>query len=206
MAQPAHRRATYQDVIDAPEGVIAEIIAGELHLTPRPAMPHASASSAAGGELWNLFGRRRSGDGRPGGWVILDEPELHLGQPDPRSEVLVPDLAGWRRSRLAETPRGAALELAPDWACEILSPGSRNIRHDRLVKADAYHRADVGWFWIVDPLARLVEVYRHTPEGYLRVRAVGGPVLARLEPFEAAELDLSEWWLPEDDGEASGTT
>jgi hypothetical protein len=106
--------ATYQDVLDAPEHMVAEIIRGALHLHPRPALPHARAASALGGELYGPFDGKRHG---PGGWWILDEPELHLG-PD----VLVPDLAGWRRERMPAVPNLPWLDLAPDWACEVLSP------------------------------------------------------------------------------------
>jgi Uma2 family endonuclease len=202
MAEPARGRATYQDVLDAPEGYTAEIIDGELHLTPRPGGPHGHAASQAGAEVLMTFGRRRAGSGRPGGWVILYEPELHLGAPDPRSLVLVPDLAGWRRSRMDAPPDAPAIEVVPDWVCEVLSPGARNVRRDRHLKAEAYHRLGVSWMWLLDPAARLVEVYRHTDEGWMRVQAGGGDILARLPPFDDAELDLSEWWLPSDDEDA----
>lgn len=204
MAEAAHRISTYQDVLEAPEGFTAEIIAGELHLTPRPAVPHAYSASNAGADLNTTFGRRESGGDRPGGWWIIDEPELHLGRSDPRSEVLVPDLAGWRRSRMPKPPRAAAVELAPDWVCEVLSPGSRNVRRDRLLKADAYHLAGVAHYWLIDPLARLVEVFEHAEVGWTRTHAVSGDEPARLPPFDAVALQLSEWWLPEDEEDAQG--
>src|ERR1700677_698463 len=98
MAQPALQRATYQDVLDAPEHMVAEVIDGVLSLHPRPASPHAQASTTLGEELGPPFKR---GKGGPGGWVILFEPELHLGtEPD----ILVPDLAGWRRETMPEMP------------------------------------------------------------------------------------------------------
>jgi len=185
------RPATYQDVLDAPEHLIAEIIDGELVLSPRPALPHASASSAMGADLIGQFGRRRS-KGEPGGWWILDEPELHLGR-----HVLVPDLAGWRRERLPEVPAAPYLELAPDWVCEVLSP--RTVRWDRMRKMDIYAAHGVGHAWLVDPEARLLEVYRRMDGSWLRAQAFAGPAVVRAEPFDAAELDLAEWWLPEPD-------
>jgi Uma2 family endonuclease len=111
----------------APDDVVAEILDGELHLSPRPARRHANASSVLGGELHGPF---RRGQGGPGGWVILFEPEIHLGR---RPDKIVPDLAGWRRERMpdaigaADAP--AHFDLAPDWACEVLSP--RNEGTDR---------------------------------------------------------------------------
>ena len=109
--------ATYQDVLDAPPHMVAELVEGALHLHPRPASRHALAGSALGVELGAPFQRGRGG---PGGWWIIDEPELHLG-----SNVLVPDLAGWRRERLPEFPDAPWFDLVPDWVCEVLSPGTR---------------------------------------------------------------------------------
>ena len=69
-------RATYADIEALPETMIGEIIDGELYVQPRPAGPHTNATSNLGGML---FGPFRMGNGGPGGWIILDEPELHLG-------------------------------------------------------------------------------------------------------------------------------
>jgi len=90
------RRATYDDLLEVPDRLVAEIVDGELFTTPRPALRHAQAASALGGELSGPFHRGRGG---PGGWIILDEPELHLG-----ADIVVPDLAGWRRTRLPSVP------------------------------------------------------------------------------------------------------
>ena len=126
-------RATYQDVLDAPAHLVAEIIGGTLHAHPRPAMPHALASSHLSDELVGPYGKGRGG---PGGWWIVFEPELHLGE-----EIVVPDLAGWRRERMPEYPQTAYATLAPDWACEVLSPSTRrgwtSRRSDRSTRAKA---------------------------------------------------------------------
>src|SRR2546428_6351506 len=114
-ADTAERRATYQDVVDAPEHRVAEIVNGELRLSPRPRTTHARSASKLGAVLDGPFDR---GVGGPGGWVLLDEPELHL--PD----IVVPDLAGWRRERMPELPDEPFLILAPDWVCEVLSPST----------------------------------------------------------------------------------
>ena len=88
--------ATCQDVLDAPEHVVAEVIVidGTLYTHARPAPRHTLASSTLGNALGPPFCR---GWGGPGGWWILDEPELQLGE-----EILVPDPAGWRRERMPE--------------------------------------------------------------------------------------------------------
>jgi len=190
MAGPAPRFATYEDVLTAPEHMVAEVLNGELSTSPRPAGPHAEAASVLGMDVGGAFHRGRGG---PGGWIILDEPELHLG-PD----ILVPDLAGWHRSRLPGVPQTAFIELAPDWACEVISPRSQRI--DRERKLPIYAREGVTNVWLVDPLAQMIEVYRLDGESYRLLVTRGGVDGVRLEPFEALELELAALWpTPESD-------
>jgi Uma2 family endonuclease len=120
--------ATYEDLLRVPEHQLAEIVNGELVVSPRPASRHARASTRLGGSLHG-FDREPGGDA-PGGWLLLDEPELHLGERG--AQVVVPDLAGWRRERLPELPDVPWFELAPDWVAEVASPSTA--RHDRVVK------------------------------------------------------------------------
>jgi len=203
--EPALRPATYADVLGAPEGLTAELFGGELHLSPRPAVRHVDLASGLTAELRTRFGRQRGGHG-PGGWWILAEPELHLGgDANPQARVLVPDLAGWRRERLPVLPDAPALTLCPDWACEILSPGPANMRRDRVLKPDHYAAVGVAWLWFVDPAARLLEVWRLQGGTYARVQAFGGDDRARAEPFDAVELELGGWWMPEDAPAAPAT-
>ncbi len=185
MGEPAKRRATYADLLAVPPPLVAEIVNGVLVTSPRPAARHAIASSAIGGELYGPFARGRNGG--PGGWVILDEPELHL-----REDVLVPDLAGWRRERMPETPDAAAFELAPDWVCEVLSPATQAI--DRAEKLPIYARERVGHAWLVDPVERVLEVFRLEGPRWSLVGTWHGDARARAEPFDAIELELSALW------------
>ena len=143
------RPATYQDVLDAPEHRVAEIVDGTLHTHPRPAMPHALASSALQSDLSNTF---QFGRGGPGGWWIIFEPELHLGE-----DVLVPDLAGWRRERMPDYPDTAYVSLPPDWVCEVLSASTRRL--DLQEKRPVYAREGVGHLWLVDPVDRTLEAF-----------------------------------------------
>jgi Uma2 family endonuclease len=187
MGDPAKKRATYADVLAAPRHIVAEIVAGTLHTQPRPAVPHARAASELGGELLGPFGKGRGG---PGGWVLLYEPELHLG---PEPDIVVPDLAGWRRERMPRVPmQSAFIVLAPDWICEVVSPSTQAF--DRGEKMDVYAREGVKHAWLVDPLAQLLEVSRLEHEKWLRLGTWRGDARVRAEPFEAFELELAALW------------
>jgi Uma2 family endonuclease len=184
MTDPARRKASYQDVLDAPENLVAEVLDGELYTHPRPAGPHAEATSVLGMDIGSAFHRGRGG---PGGWVILDEPELHLG-PD----IIVPDLGGWRRERMPEVPQVAFFTLSPDFACEVLSPSTALI--DRRIKMRIYARERVPYLWLVDPIVRSLEVYRLEGENYLALGVYGEDERVRAEPFDAIELELQALW------------
>ena len=185
MADPApKKKATYQDVLDAPEHKVAEIIDGDLYLSPRPAMPHSLAALAIGGELYPPFHRGRGG---PGGWLILFEPELHIDE-----NVVVPDIAGWRRDRLPSVPDVAYLTLAPDWICEVLSRSTERI--DRSKKLRIYARAGVSHAWLVDPLKKSLEIFRLRDGMWVVVAVHFGDERVRAEPFDAIELDLAALW------------
>jgi len=184
MADTARRKPTYEDVLAAPEHLVAEIIDGELYTHPRPAAPHAEAASVLGMDIGSAFHRGRGG---PGGWIILVEPELHL---DPN--ILVPDLAGWRRERLPEVPKEAFITLAPDWVCEVLSPGTALL--DRRRKIPIYARERVPHLWLVDPIVRSLEVYLLERERYVHLGTFGENERVRAVPFDAIELELEALW------------
>ena len=183
----AKRQATYADLVAVPEPFVAEIIDGDLYASPRPAPPHAVAASAIGGDLNGVFNRPPGSSARPGGWWILDEPELHLGR-----DVLVPDVAGWRRERLPVLPKNVGFTLPPDWVCEVISPSTGAI--DRGRKMRIYAREGIAHLWIVDPLARTVEIYRLAGDHWVVGATYGDGGIVRLEPFEAIEIDLDRWW------------
>ena len=183
----AKRRATYEDLRKVPDHMVAELIDGELIASPRPAAPHALAASMIGFTLIGPFGGPAGTAGAPGGWWILDEPELHFGE-----DVLVPDLAGWKRERMPAVPDVAAFELSPDWACEVVSPSTGAL--DRGRKMQVYAREHVGHLWLVDPIHRTLEVFRLEDGRWVVVdtHAGAGPVHA--EPFAAVGIDMGRWW------------
>jgi Uma2 family endonuclease len=186
MAISALKHATYEDVLNAPPHMIAEIIGGQLRLHPRPAKPHAAATTALGEELGPPFKRGRGG---PGGWIILDEPELHFS-----ADVLVPDIAGWRRERMtAIVADEAYFTMAPDWIVEVLSPSTE--KYDRTDKLEIYAREGVPWAWLVEPVNRTLEVLQLGEDRNWILRAAfRDDAVVRAQPFDAIELDLAILW------------
>jgi Uma2 family endonuclease len=185
VVQPVKKAATYADVLAAPPHMVAEVIHGELHLNPRPAKSHGAAASALGEELGPPFKR---GKGGPGGWFILDEPELHL-----QADILVPDLAGWRIERMpAIVDDEPFFSLAPDWVCEVLSP--RTAKYDRTDKLEIYARERVTWAWLVDPLQRTLEALKRADERWPLLGTWRDAARVRAEPFDAIELELAALW------------
>jgi Uma2 family endonuclease len=184
----ARRPATYDDLRKVPEHMVAEIIDGELITSPRPAFPHARAASVLGSDLMGGFDGPPGGIDAPGGWWFLDEPELHFG-----ADVVVPDVAGWRRARVPVIPNVVAFEQAPDWVCEVISPSTAQT--DRGSKMRIYGREGVSHLWLLDPLARTLEVYRRESERWVVAATYAGDAAVRAEPFEALSLTMRRWWL-----------
>jgi Uma2 family endonuclease len=176
--------ATYDEVLDAPAHLVAEILDGTLHTHPRPAPRHANAATALSSEIRSPFGRGRGG---PGGWIILIEPELHLAR-----DVIVPDVAGWRRERMPKLPETAWFELPPDWVCEVLSPSTARV--DRQIKMRIYAANGVPNVWLVDPLAQTLESYRLENGRWVLLATHGGDETVAIEPFEAVPTALAELW------------
>ncbi len=191
ISQNSEPRATYQDVLDAPPNMVAELIDGKLYTLPRPSFAHCLAHSV-------LFGKTHTSfhSGGPDGWWILTEPELHLGK-----DVLVPDIAGWRRGRMPEAPKTKHVNLAPDWLCEVLSPSTRKV--DLLRKRPIYAREAVPYLWFVDPGVRTLEAYRLCGSEWVLIDSQSGYVTVSQPPFETMSFDLGELWI--DDEWASKT-
>jgi len=190
------RPATRADVDALPPHVVGEILAGELVVSPRPALPHANATSVLGALLNTAF---QLGIGGPGGWWIIDEPELSLGI-DPRYDPVVPDIAGWRRDATPYLPVAPVHSQVPAWVCEVISPGTQ--RRDRILKVPFYARAGVRHVWLVDPIAETLEVLRLDGAHYLLAAAYGGAEVVQAEPFQALALPLGALW---DRGEPPST-
>jgi Uma2 family endonuclease len=187
-AARAPRPATRADLDALPENVVGEVIDGVLYTFPRPRPRHAFAEVRVGADLDSAFGRGRGG---PGGWWILVEPGLELEN----APEVVPDLAAWRKERVPSLPANEPIRLVPDWICEILSPSTR--AHDQLIKRRLYARLGVNYLWFVDPDTRSLSVCKLVDGHWYELGVYGPDERIRAEPFDAVELEMRDWWLPE---------
>jgi Uma2 family endonuclease len=102
-------------------------------------------------------------------------------------QVFRPDVAGWRRERMAVLPSEVPVTVRPDWVCELLS---RNKRHDLIKKKRACHLSGVGHYWIADPIEETLAVYRWHSDGYVELIMAARDERIRAEPFEELELHV----------------
>lgn len=184
MLNPAIKLATYQDIVDLPENIVGELINGQLETHPRPAPKHAVASSSLTAEFVLPFQKGRNG---PGGWWIIAEPECHLGH-----DVLVPDLAGWRRQRMPTLPTTAWFDVVPDWICEVLSPSTARL--DRTVKMAVYASLGVTYLWLLDPILQTLETYELHDQHWLLNGSYADDHPIAVAPFEEHTFSLSDLW------------
>jgi Uma2 family endonuclease len=187
VALPVERRSlgTAADLATLPGDARAEVVGGEILEKASPTAEHSGAQGGLVAFLGFRFHRGGGGGGgRPGGWWILPEIEVELEV----NEVYRPDVAGWRRECVVSRPTGRPVRARPDWVCEILSPS--NARHDLVTKFRVYHRAAVTHYWIVDPDAQTLVVYRWDERGYLAVLTAQKGETVRAEPFETVELPV----------------
>lgn len=186
MSQPARKRATFEDLYTVPENMVGEILDGELIVTPRPSRIHGMASSFLGSEVIPPYCHGRGGG--PGGWIIIIEPEIGFGE-----DILVPDLAGWKRERFPESEPTNWISVAPDWVCEVLSPNTA--RNDRIKKMRVFARHEVPYAWLLDPILMTLEVFRLESGRWLLLDTFSEDDKVRAEPFQGIEIQLGDLWL-----------
>jgi len=184
MSQAAYIRSLYAAIETLPDGMVGEIINGQLYTQPRPAGPHALTVSNLGADLIAPFGRGRGG---PGGWWIIFEPEVHLKRD---AEVVVPDMAGWRRERMPRIPNDQRFDVVPDWVCEVLSPSTAS--RDRELKMPLYATYGVRHAWLIDPIARILEAFELREGSWTTLAAFRDGDRICAPPFEALPLE-SPW-------------
>ncbi len=187
-ARTKPRPSLYEQLEALPEGLTGEILDGQLYTQPRPAWPHVVTASGLGYELIGPFQRGRGG---PGGWWIVDEPELHFIRD---AEVDVPDLAGWRRERMIRHPPVHRIEVVPDWVCEVLSPSTES--KDRKVKMPIYAKFGIPYAWLLDPIAHTLEAYAREAGAWHEIGRFAGAAQVSVAPFDAVTINLADLWAP----------
>jgi Uma2 family endonuclease len=184
--QASKRRSLYDQLLALPNGLTGEIINGQLRTQPRPAWPHILAGSRLGADLEGPYGRGRGG---PGGWWIIDEPEVHFVLD---SEITVPDIAGWRKERMPSPPAGHKIEIVPDWVCEIFSPSTKSV--DREEKMPLYAHYRVTFLWLVDPKTHTLEVYELIDDHWRPLGIFRDDDTVSAKPFDAIVIHLADLW------------
>jgi len=179
------RAHTIAEWLAEPEARRLELVDGEFVEKAAPDITHGLSQARLITAVSSPFNRPAGHGGAPGGWWIVSEVDVRLGQDGFR-----PDVCGWRRERVTVLPRARPVELVPDWICEVLSESNR--ANDTVRKLRRYHRAGVGYYWLLDPIAGVLSVFRHQSEGYLNVLTGERPELVRAAPFEAVELRVAE--------------
>jgi len=178
------RRATYADIEAVPDHLVAEIIAGTLYTHPRPSPRHGLAASALGAKLGDPF---QFGNEGPGGWVFVVEPEIKFA-----TDLLVPDISGWRRERLSAYPERNYFEIAPDWVCEILSGSTE--KRDRTLKMRVYGEARIPHLWMIDPRLQILEAFENREGRWTKIGDWNSDDAVRAPPFDAISFSLAVLW------------
>jgi Uma2 family endonuclease len=182
MSQPVRRGATLDDFWAIPEHErFHELIAGELTQKAAPSGEHGDAQAGIVAAVRPSFQRQRDG-GALGGWWILTEVELWLETTD----IVRPDIVGWRREHCPERPTGTPVRVRPDWICEVVSPSHPT--DDTVKKLRLYHRVAIPYYWVVDPRDATLTVMRWSADGYVTLLRAERAERVRAEPFQAIEL------------------
>ena len=183
------RKATYQDVLDAPAHLVAEIMGGDLYLRERPAPRTGLAMSRLSAGLQGAFALGRSAPDPlfVQDWWILREPELRLG-----GQILAPDLVGWRRERMERLPDTQYLTLAPDWVCQVLS--TEQHRRELPDRRRLYARERVRHLWLVHLAERALEAFELRHGGWVPIATAKDDEPVSIRPFDAITFSLGDLW------------
>ncbi|HEY6880013.1 MAG TPA: Uma2 family endonuclease [Polyangiales bacterium] len=191
MASPQRKLATYADLLALPVDIRAEILGGDLIVSPAPLPRHSKAQGSARRFLGGPFDDD-DGRGGPGGWWIFVEVDVMLGPHD----IVRPDLAGWRRDRLSQPGQKRPIDVAPDWVCEVLSPSTA--ARDRITKRRLYAQAGIPFYWLIDPDLRAVEALALRDGVWVELGVFDDTATARIAPFDAIELEIGRLFLPKE--------
>jgi Uma2 family endonuclease len=192
-ATPRSRSATFEDLARLGDARV-EIIHGVIVDKALPTMEHADSQVMLSGFVSRRF--RRGGGGRwPGGWWIATEIDVEYEA----HQIFRHDVAGWRRDRVPERPRGRPVRFRPNWVAEIVSPS--NERRDLVDKFDVLRRSEVPYYWLLKPEEKVLVVHRLDPPDYVVALTATSGQTVRAEPFDAVELGVGILFGDEEDEE-----
>lgn len=188
----AKKLLTVEEFVRDHEDSRCEMVDGVVQEKQIATLEHSSVQIALGEALHSLFHKRTGGPGRPGGWWILTEAAVRY----PPKTVFLHDLAGWRRSRVPERPKGIPAHDRPDWVCEILSSNRKN---DFVRKKAILQEHEIPYYWIADPEENTLLIFEWSDKGYVNTLSVDSTFTGKLPPFDAVELSVSQLFGLDDD-------
>lgn len=184
---PRLQLATFADLLAIPEEQrFHEILDGELVQKVMPGGEHGLGQNRTARLLGGAYDRQPNGPARPGGWWFATEVTIELDLHD----TVQPDIAGWRRSKLPDGPKGYPLRVAPDWVCEVMT-GAEARRRDGVQKRRIYALHHVAHYWLLDTDRKTLTVLRLTPTGYVDALHASEGDRVHAEPFDAVDLPVS---------------
>jgi Uma2 family endonuclease len=141
---------TTDDLIALPDdGNTYELIEGELIVSSAPTLLHQRVIKNLTHFIQSYLDQNPIGEVFPTPGVIFD---LHNG--------VIPDIVFLTNEQLARVGSESHIRFAPALAVEVVSPGRENARRDRVKKLRLYDKFGVGEYWVADPEARTLEIYR----------------------------------------------
>ena len=160
--QHVQPRFGYTDLENLPDdGRRYEIYEGELVVVPSPLVRH----QVLVGAIFRILDAYARGSG---GTALVAPLDIVFDEFD----VVQPDVLFFRAERLHLLQPDAAARHAPDIAVEVLSPSTTAT--DRGSKMRTFARYGVPEYWIVDPVARRIEIHALEAGVYRETQVAAG--------------------------------
>lgn len=152
---------------------------------PQMSLSRVLATSILGGLLVGPF---QLGLGGPGGWLILDKPEIHFDE-----DVLIPDLAAWSAGRAPRPTEELYTTIIPDWVCEIDTACTEGRSFSQ--RMNAYARAGVRFMWLLDSDLKNIDLLTLNSQSQWALNGAYsismGHRRIRGAPFDSIEIDIA---------------
>jgi Uma2 family endonuclease len=174
--------AEFMALPEDPNKTRYELVHGEVVVSPSPNFSHAYVVTRLSTRLDTHASAHKLG-------VVVSDIDTPFGPNDVRR----PDVMFFSNARLHHIGE-VNLEGPPDLCVEVLSPSNRHV--DRGDKFELYRDAEVPFYWILDPMTKVVEAYRLEGKEYVPTVTAKDDAVVRLPPFDDLEIRLQEIWRP----------